>query len=46
MQLITKNSVLDAMNAGISEMLNRYSDKIKISYLTKRKFIGPNIPME
>lgn len=46
MQLITKKSVLDSMNTGISKMLSHYSHKIAITYLTKRKFVGLNIPME
>lgn len=39
MALNTKNAVLDAMNAGMKEMLKRYSREIKISYLTTQKHI-------
>lgn len=40
MNLSTKNEVLDAMNEGIREMLQRYSKEIKISYLTIQKHIS------
>lgn len=39
MEFITKNALLDAMNVGMSEVLKQYSNEIKISYLTKQKFV-------
>lgn len=39
MEIITKNAVLDAMNAGMSEILKQYSKDIKISYLTTPKYV-------
>lgn len=39
MEFITKNALLDSMNAGMSEVLKQYSRDIKISYLTTPKFV-------
>ena len=39
MEFITKNALLDAMNAGMSEVLKLYSNDIKISYLTTPKYV-------
>ena len=39
MELITKNALLDAMNTGIAEVLEKYSKEIKISYLTTPKYV-------
>lgn len=39
MEFITKNALLDAMNAGMSEVLKQYSNDINISYLTTPKFV-------
>lgn len=39
MEFITKNALLDAMNAGMSEVLKQYSKDIGISYLTTPKYV-------
>lgn len=39
MEFVTKNALLDAMNAGMSEVLRLYSNDIKISYLTTPKYV-------
>lgn len=36
---ITKNAILDAMNAGMTEVLRQYSQKIEIEFLTTPKHI-------
>lgn len=38
-EYITKNALLDAMNAGISEALKQYSKEIKLSFITKTKYL-------
>lgn len=40
MKLITKNALLDAMNAGMEKVLKQYSKGIKISYLTTPKYVN------
>lgn len=40
MEFITKNAVLDAINEGMSIMLHRYSENIKIIFLTVPKHIN------
>lgn len=39
MELITRNAVLDAMNAGMTEVLCMFSRDVKISFLTTPKHI-------
>lgn len=39
MEFITKNAVLDAMNEGILTMLRKYSENIKLTFLTTPKHI-------
>lgn len=39
MTIITRNAVLDAMNVGMSKVLRNYQKEIKISFLTKIKWI-------
>ena len=39
MELITRNAVLDAMNAGMTEVLRMFSRDVKISFLTTPKHI-------
>ena len=39
MALITETSRLDAMNKGMSEVLEKYRKKIDITFLTTQKFI-------
>lgn len=39
MTIITRNAVLDAMNVGMSKVLRSYQKEIKISFLTKIKWI-------
>lgn len=39
MEFITRNAVLDAMNAGMEEVLNRFAKLGKISFLTTPKYI-------
>ena len=40
MTIITRNAVLDAMNVGMSKVLRSYQKEIKISFLTKIKWIN------
>lgn len=40
MEFITRNAVFDAMNEGISIMINRYSNDIKIEFLTTPRHIN------
>ena len=37
---ITRNAVLDAMNIGMTEVLEQYSKKIEIEFLTSPKHIS------
>lgn len=37
--LVTKNAVLDAMNAGMSKVLAQYARKVPIRFLTKPRFV-------
>ncbi len=39
MAFITRNAVLDAMNAGMSKVLKEYSNKINIRFVTAPKFV-------
>ncbi len=39
MAFITRNAVLDAMNVGMSKVLKLYSEKIKIRFVTKPRFV-------
>lgn len=39
LELITRNAVLDAMNNGMIKILKRYSEKVKIAFLTEPKHI-------
>ena len=39
MAFITRNAVLDAMNIGMSKVLKMYSEKIKIEFVTKPRFV-------
>jgi 4-hydroxy 2-oxovalerate aldolase len=39
MTLVAKDEIIDNMNKGMREMLNEFSKKVNISYLTKPKFI-------
>lgn len=38
MAFYTRNAVLDAMNEGMSNMIKRYAEEIKINFLTKSKY--------
>ena len=40
MAFITRNAVLDAMNAGMSKVLREYSEKTKIVFITTPKFVS------
>ena len=40
MAFITRNAVLDAMNIGMSKVLKRYREKIKIEFVTKPRFVN------
>ena len=37
MALITRNAMLDAMNFGMTKMLNKFSSEIEIEFLTTKK---------
>ena len=39
MEIITRNAVLDAMNAGMTRVISAYSDKIKVKFVTKPRHI-------
>lgn len=39
LEIITKNAILDAMNKGMQEMINRFDKKIPIEFLTTRKML-------
>ena len=39
MTIITKNTVLDAMNIGMSKVLNEYSSLVDISFITTPKYV-------
>lgn len=40
MTIITRNAILDAMNAGMSKVIKQYSKKVNITFLTKKKYIN------
>ena len=39
MSIYMKPEVIDAINDGVSQVLTRYADKVKIDFLTKSKYI-------
>jgi len=39
LEFVTKNTMFDAMNAGMIKILSRYSKEINISYLTEQKYV-------
>lgn len=39
MELITRNAVLDAMNEGMNIVINEFSKKIKLQFLTTKKHV-------
>lgn len=40
LEIISKNAVLDAMNRGMEEMIDRFRKEISIEFLTERKFLN------
>lgn len=40
MSIITRNAVWDAMNEGMSKMLQKYSQEIDITFLTEPRFVN------
>lgn len=40
MAFYTRNAILDAMNDGMSSVLKRYAEKVKITFLTGARHIS------
>ncbi|WP_446788005.1 hypothetical protein, partial [Macellibacteroides fermentans] len=39
MALANKNDIIDAINAGMMEVLKEFSSFVKISFITKKKYL-------
>lgn len=46
MAMIAKTATLDAMNAGMSRMLQRFREKIELRFITKPKYVNVNFQNE
>ena len=39
LEVVSKNDVLDAMNEGMSKVLSKYSDSVKITFITEPRYV-------